>query len=266
MIITRSGFFKRGYNLAAAYPSGATYPNLPLGYNTNKSLNFSQAIPPLPDNIDRPIDSNWSINQHGGDESEGGYWSRQLDVTAPNSPPDIWKGHFSPGVYPTGHGLGAFFATLPNVTRLYMSVQVYFDFSDSEWQTVSDKLIFIQGNNGSVILIQLFEAPYWRHGSELKSGNSFYIDPGASSPGELHIPGQLSNGIVPTRQWVQLEVLVDLAGVFKIWQNGVLTTSATPTFAATQLSEFKVSPFRGGGGETILNDLYWKFDSFYIAW
>ena len=145
-------------------------------------------------------------------------------------------------------------------------MRVYFDFDASQWHPISNKFVNIEGNN-SLLLVQLNEGGNWRHAEELGfSGASFWVDNSVRA-GELHLPGQLSNGPVPTRQWVQIEVLIDIPGhVFKIWQNGVLTTNATPTFNSSSITTVGWNAFRGGGGETLSADLAWRYDDFFLAW
>jgi hypothetical protein len=110
----------------------------------------------------------------------------------------------------------------------------------------------------------------WRHAEELGFGSpycSFFVDGGTNFPCETHIAGQVANPAVPNRQWVQIEVLIDIPNhIYKIWQNGVLTTNATPTFASTNINTVGIYAFRGGGGETLSTDLYYKYDHFFIAW
>jgi hypothetical protein len=77
----------------------------------------------------------------------------------------------------------------------------------------------------------------------------------------------VDNRPVPNRQWTQIEILIDIPNhVYKIWQDGVLTTNASPSFASTRINAVGVYAFRGGGGETLSTDLYYKYDHFFIAW
>jgi hypothetical protein len=139
---------------------------------------------------------------------------------------------------------------------------VYFDFDASQWHPISNKFVNLETDKG-LILVQLNEGGNWRHAEELASPG-FGVD-NNGQPGS--IPGQVDNRPVPVRQWTQIEVLVDLPGhVFKVWQDGVLTTNATPTFGSTKITTFGINAFRGGGGETLTTDLYWKYDHFFIAW
>ena len=118
--------------------------------------------------------------------------------------------------------------------------------------------------------MQLREGGNWRHAEELGFGapyTNFYVGRGTDAPGEDHIPGQVANPAVPNRQWIQIEVLVDIPNhVFKIWQDGILTTNATPTFASTKITTVGINAFRGGGGETLSTDLFYRYDHFFIAW
>jgi hypothetical protein len=150
-----------------------------------------------------------------------------------------------------------------------MSIRAYFDFDAADWHPVSNKFVNIFSNH-STILMQLREADNWRHAEELRAGDpysSFFVDDGVDDVNEDHIPGQIDNRAVPNRQWTHIEVLIDMPNhVFKIWQDGVLTTDAAPNFASTQMDEFGLYAFRGGGGETLENDLYYQYDHFFLAW
>jgi uncharacterized protein YjdB len=251
-------------------PGSGLYPNRPASFTQSTEIDFSQAIPSLPDNVDRPISGapGWNMIYFGNN------WSQTTDPSAPQSAPGIWSGHWAPGSYGGGvigqgggHGIGNVFTYAPRgATRLYLSMRVYFDFPANLWHPISNKFVNIEGNN-SLILMQLREGGYWRHAEELSSSGDIFVDGGTSVPRELHIPGQLDNRAVPNRQWTQIEVLVDIPNhVFKIWQDGVLTTDATPTFTSTIITTVGIYAFRGGGGETLSTDLYYKYDHFFIAW
>jgi hypothetical protein len=246
--------------------AGGLYPNRPASFTNSSELDFSQNIPTLPDNVDRPIPgapSGWNMIFFGNN------WSRITDSTAAQTPPGAWRGHWETGSYGggvigagSGHGIGNVFTyAASGTTRLYMSMRVYFDFDASQWHPISNKFMNIEGDH-SLLLMQLKEGGHWRHAEELgfTGYNSFWIDPGNTA-------GQVSNPAVPTRKWTQIEVLIDLPNrVFKIWQDGVLTTNATPNFASTRINVVGWYAFRGGGGETLTTDLFWRYDHFFIAW
>jgi hypothetical protein len=248
---------------------GGLYPNRPGSFTQSSEIDFSQNIPSQPDNVDRPISgaSGWNMIYFGNN------WSKTTDVGAPQSPSNIWQGHWAPGSYGggvlaqgDGHGIGNVFTYAANgTTRLYISLRVYFDFDASQWHPISNKFLNLEGDH-SLILVQLNEGGNWRHAEELGAEGypGFGVD-NNRQPGS--IPGRVDNRAVPTRQWTQIEVLVDLPGhVFKVWQDGVLTTHATPTFASTKITTVGINAFRGGGGETLTADLYWRYDDFFIAW
>jgi hypothetical protein len=194
----------------------------------------------------------------------------------------VWSGRWAPGAYGGGvigqgggHGIGNVFTYGPNaawinvagITRLYASLRVYFDFDSTQWHPISNKFVNIEGDH-SLFLVQLNEGGNWRHAEELGSTGypSFGVDFNRSA-GDVHLAGQIDNRPVPTRQWVQLEILIDLPNhVFKVWQDGVLTTNAAPTFASTKIRTFGINAFRGGGGETLTTDLSYKYDHFFLAW
>jgi hypothetical protein len=248
-------------------PASGLYPNRPASFTKSTQIDFSQAIPSQPDNVDRPIaGTNWSMIYFGSN------WSTASDPTAPQSSPGVWQGRWSPGSYGggvigagSGHGIGNVFTYALNPsTRVYISLRVYFDFDASQWHPISNKFLNLETNAG-LLLVQLNEGGQWRHAEELSSPG-FWVD-NRTVPGEAHIAGQVDNRPVPTRKWVQLEVLIDLPGkVFKVWQDGVLTTDAKPTFAASTIYMVGVYAFRGGGGETLTTDLFYRYDHFFLAW
>jgi len=250
--------------------AAGSYPNRPASFTHSTEIDFSQAIPSLPDNVDRPISgaSGWNMIYFGNS------WTKTTDASAPQSSPGVWQGHWAPGLFGGGvigqgggHGIGNVFSYAPaGASRLYMSLRVYFDFAASQWHPISNKFVNIEGDH-SQILVQLNEGGNWRHAEELgyTAFSSFGVDFNRNSP--TSISGQVDNRAVPTRQWTQIEVLIDFPNhVFKVWQDGVLTTDATPTFASTRINTFGINAFRGGGGETLTTDLYWRYDHFYLAW
>jgi hypothetical protein len=243
---------------SVAQPGG--YPHRPASFTHATELDFSQPIPSLPDDRDRPIaGSDWAMIYFGGN------WT---------SKDGVWSGHWAPGAYGGGvigqgggHGIGNVFTYAPSGTnRLYLSLRVYFDFDASNWHPISNKFVNLEGDR-SLILMQLMEGGNWRHAEELMSGASFFVDGGRDAPGEDHIAGQVDNRPVPTRAWTQIEILIDIPNhVYKIWQDGVLTTDARPTFASSRINAVGVYAFRGGGGETLRADLYYRYDHVLAAW
>jgi hypothetical protein len=250
-------------------PAGL-YPNRPASYTRSSEIDFSQSVPTGSDQIDQPIaGTSWNMIYYGGN------WTKATDASAPQSAPGIWQGRWAPGSYGGGvigqgggHGIGNVFTRAPSGTsRLYMSMRVYFDFDASLWHPISNKFVNLEGDH-SQILMQLREGGDWRHAEELGSSgfSSFWVDNRATS-GETHLAGQVDNRAVPNRRWVQIEVLIDLPNrVFKIWQDGVLTTNATPNFASTEINTVGIYAYRGGGGETLNTELFYKYDHFFIAW
>src|SRR5262249_6192239 len=206
----------------------------------------------------------------------GNNWSKQSDASAPQSAPAVWQGRFGAGSYGGGgigqggghrvgdvvtYGPGNIF--LNNRPRpLYVSMRVYFDFDASQWHPISNKFVNITGDH-SQLLVQLKEGGPWRHAEEL--GFNGYPSWGIDNNGTpTSIAGLVDNRPVPTRQWVQIEVLIDLPGhVLKVWQDGVLTTNATPNFSSTKITVFGVNAYRGGGGETLSSDIFYKYDHFF---
>jgi hypothetical protein len=245
------------------------YPNRPSNFTNSTEIDFSQTPPALPDNVDRPIaGTNWNMIFFG-DDAGGSNWTNISDASAPQSAPGIWQGRWAAGSYGggvigagSGHGIGNVFTYAASGTnRLYMSLRVYFDFDPSQWHPISNKFVNLEGDH-SLILMQLMEGGNWRHAEELGASGfpSFWVDPSNSA-------GQVTDPAVPNRQWTQIELLIDIPNhIYKIWQDGVLTTNATPTFASTRINTVGIYAFRGGGGETLSTTLYYKYDHFFVAW
>lgn len=246
-------------------PSVGTYPNRPASYTASSDLDFSQAVPGAPDNVDRPI-----LGAPSG-------WNMIFFGTSWTSANGQWTGSWVPGSYGGGvigqgggHGIGNIFYYPGNTSRLYMSIRAYFDMTASQWHPISNKFVNIECNN-SLILVQLQEANrHWRHVEELgKTGGSWYIDPDPTqAANEPHIAGQIANPPVPVRQWTQIEVLVDLpAKTLKVWQDGLLTTDGKNLpFKSTTCYTPAWNAFRGGGGETITTPFNWQYTDAFIAW
>src|SRR5262249_41106949 len=165
-------------------------PNRPPAYTNSTEINFSQSVPtgnPAVDNrISRTDWLMWGANFRDN-------WTRVTDATAPQSPSDVFRGHWAAGNYGGGHGIGTVFTYGPGnvwlsnpISRLYVSLRVYFDFDASLWHPVSNKFVNITGNH-SLILVQLNEGGKWRHAEELGASgySSFWVDDNAI-PGEAH--------------------------------------------------------------------------------
>lgn len=255
------------------------YPNRPAGWTNFSELDFSQTPPAGSIGVDLTIaGTDWKCFENADNPDPfNSYWAQLSDASAPQTPPSTWVGTWRVGTYATGHGIGNVFTYGPGnlfltnpISRVYMSMRVKFEFPDtSYWHPISNKFVNIFGDH-STILTQVREAANWRHAEELGNGDpyfSFFVDNGIDAPGEDHIPEQVLNSVIPINEWVQLEVVIDIPNhIFKVWQNGVLTTSAAPNFASTSMNTIGFYAFRGGGGETLGAVLKYHYDHFFIAW
>ena len=248
------------------------YPNRPEGWDEETELDFSQTpVSDSPDNVDRAIPGSDDWSMIGFLRGATPAWTSESDATAPQSPPGTWVGHIPPGTYgspESGHGIGNIFTSVMSGTsRVYISIRTMFDFSTNGWHSISNKMVNIECNNNALILMQSRETPHWRHASELSGSGNIFVDDGEDQGTDIHIPGQVSNIAIPNQQWVHLEIVIDLANsVYKIWQDGVLTTDAEPDFVATSIFTVGILVFRGGGGETLGEDVYYRHDHFFCAW
>jgi hypothetical protein len=257
---------------------GPLYPNKPPSYTNTTEINFSQAIPSTPPfDQDTPITGTDWFGIWQADASPT-MWQQTTDATAPQSPPGIWRAHWAPGSYGggvigegAGHGIGSLFTrAMSGTNRIYFSLRCYFEFPNaSYWHPISNKFVNIECNN-SLLLNQLFEGngAVWRHAEELAfTGSSWWAD-NNTTPGENHIGGIVDNRAVPINQWTQLEGLIDIpGGTYKMWQDGVLTTNVpSPPFVSSNMQTFGIFAFRGGGGETLNADLFYRYDHFHLAW
>lgn len=265
-LVTITGTVSPPVDTTTPPPPIGSYPNKPASLTRTSGLDFSQPIPSLPDNVDRPIPgapAGWNMIYFGTSwTSAGGQWTGRWDT-----------GSFGGGVIGQGdgHGIGNVFAYPGSVTRLYLSIRAYFDMTASQWHPISNKFVNIECNN-SLILVQLREnnPGHWRHVEELGFvGGSWYIDPDPTQfANEPHLAGQIANPPVPVRQWTQIEVLVDLpAKTLKVWQDGILTTDGKNLpFKSTSCHTPGLNAFRGGGGETITAAFTWRYEDLLIAY
>jgi hypothetical protein len=267
-------------NLSAGSGGGNTgFPNRPANYTNATSIDFSQApVSSGNDQIDRAIAgaTGWNMIfflNNGTDFPGQPNWSKISDSSAIQSPPDVWRGHMPKGTWApdTGHGMGNVFSrVMAGTTKVYVSMRALFEFPDgaSNWHPISNKFLYVPTDGEThAILMQLVEGGNWRHAEELHPAGNFYVDNGIDAPGEDHIPGQIANPPVPTNEWVHFEIIIDLVGgVYRIWQNGVLTTDASPSFRSTSISMVEFTAFRGGGGETLTADIYYRYDHILVAW
>src|SRR5215510_830198 len=86
-------------------PDGGFFANKPSSYVNSTTLNFSQTPPSGNDQVDNAISgTNWFQIFFGSPNN----WSLTTDSTAPQSPSNIWRGHWAAGDYsgPGGHGIG----------------------------------------------------------------------------------------------------------------------------------------------------------------
>jgi predicted nucleic acid-binding Zn-ribbon protein len=265
VIASSSGFVDTATVTVPAVVVGGFTPNKPATWTNFTQLDFSQ-VAPGQTSVDAPIvgaELGWNTIYNSN-------FVKSSDPTAPQSPSSVWVGTWPAGSYGGGvigqgggHGIGNVFTTKPNGTnRIYASTRVYFDMDANQWHPISNKFINIETNNG-LILVQLNEGGHWRHAEFLSATTgSFWVDPGNGTA------GQVSNIAVPTRKWVHLEVLIDIPNrIFKVWQDGVLTTDAKVTFTGvSKIYGIGWNAFRGGGGETISKPFAWRYDHFYVAW
>jgi hypothetical protein len=245
------------------------YPNRPPSFTNSAEIDFSQAIPGSPGS-DRPISGapGWAMiydNADGG----GSNFSEISDASAPLSPSGVWQAHWAPGSYGggvigsgSGHGIGNVYYTLPSPTALYGSIRIKFD-ANYAWHPISNKFVFLSPD---AILVQLDEGGNWLHGEVLDAG--VWLDPNnADTPSSVAI-STWRNDPISRGVWHHVEFVVDrAAGTFKIWLDGSLKTSASNiVFPSSTFTEFNLTAFRGGGGETISQDMYWYYDHAFIAW
>lgn len=253
-------------------PPDVLYPNRPSGLTHTSEIDFSQSIPTGNDQVDQQIpgQTDWYFIRYGT------HWTKTTDANAPQTAPGIWQGHWAPGAYGGGivgqgggSGIGDLFNRVMqagSTKQLYVSMRVYFDFNANQWHPISNKWLNVTTDK-SQILMQIKESSHWRHPEELSFSTGSWWGDSDNVPGENHIGGQVSNVAVPNKQWVQIEVFIDLTNkVYKVWQDGVLTNNLTPPFVGTEINEVGIYNFRGGGGETISSDLYYRYDHFFIAW
>lgn len=236
--------------------AGGLYPNRPAAFTLDSEIDFSQTIPTGNDQIDNDIVGapGWGFIRFGTNWTKVG---------------DTWVGHWAAGVYPDSHGIGDLYAPLSfgSSGTMYISIRMRINGNANDFHGTSNKFVNIETDHGQ-ILKQLKETTHYRHPEELAVGGSNWYGDDDPTPGENHLGPQLDNRAVPVNQDFHIEVVIDIPnGLFKVWQDGVLTSSySSVPFVATELNQFGLYAFRGGGGETLAHDIDWIYQHIKLAW
>lgn len=211
------------------------------------------------------VASNPGLNQYS--VNSGGTYT----FNSGNAGQNVWVSYFFAnntgipvGSVATGSGPGSsigdiYTGAANGTSRIYFSALMYFDLpSNSYWHSISSKFMEFQCPGGDFV-IHLFASGGNYLFCECADGSAFNLD-------STH--GQISNNPIPLRQWIEIESLIDLPNkTWKLWLNGNLTSANTNIpFVATSFNEHHIVLFRGGGGETLSNDVSYIFDDAIAVW
>lgn len=248
-------------------PPGGPYPNRPANFSNSRLIDFSQAVPSAGPSGDRPVAGiDWAVLYDGNPSN----FTHLTDPAAPGSPPGVWQVRFPPGSYGggvigqgTGWGAGNVFTDSPISARpsaLYVSVWHKVD-PNYQWHPISNKFLYISPGQ---VLVQIKEGSKWLHAESLNMGQ--WLDPQGPLNGAVLI--KYKNDPVSKGVWHHYEFLIDIAaGTFKVWLDGDLKTSAINVrFSESYFNEVNMTAYRGGGGETLTQELFWYYDEVLVAW
>lgn len=214
-------------------PSGS-YPNRPSHFTRVVSDYAMNTAPPSGTCADRtiPDGQGWGVV---------GCITRVNDPSDPVSPP--WVMEYT---YKAGQGTpiasfnpGKLYHAIPtDVNEIYIAFPVWHD-AHFEWNAISNKLMFLMGNNGanwSLTFQSRHNAVHWN--MELQANNTAIdYDPNV---------GPRPN---PTGRWVKVEVLYKLgaSGYYKLFVDGALVSNFTNTNFPTGPNEILLDGTWGGG-------------------
>jgi hypothetical protein len=191
-------------------------------------------MPPAPW-ADRPMGdgSGWGVV---------GNPTRVSDSTDPVSPPWVlqWTYRAGQGTPTDSHNPGKIYHAIPDVNEIYIAFPVWHD-DNFEFNAVSNKLMFFQGNNGtswSLTFESKHFAVYW----VLQAQG---IPPGETT---LYNPNAF-RGPNPTGRWVMLEVLYKLGpgGHYKLFADGTLVSNHRNLNLPTGANQIMLDGTWGGG-------------------
>lgn len=240
-------------------PASGMYPNRPSHYTrVVADVNFSQNV---------PSGSGYQtiVGAGGVQVQQTSNWSKITDPTATGSASDVWKVYMSPGAFGggiigagDGHGYGnLYWRDTDSIQEEYLSIRIKFPVGYN-WHPISNK--FLWWTPGQ-ILVQLNEGGKWL--------STEVLDPaGDLSVPDIHL-NPINNSPITTGVWHHIEVHIirGLNGTLRVWMDGVLRSESTNIRIPTVPSyrEFYVTPFRGGGGETLAVGQEWLIDHIYRA-
>ncbi len=246
-------------------PSGGPYPNRPANFVNSREIDFSEEVPPNTTSGDRPIvGTTFAVLYDYTDSPDGlSNFARLTDTAAPHSPSGVWRLRFKAGTYSNDHGAGNIFTdeSIPGgPSAVYVSLWHKVD-PNYPWHPISNKFLYMVPGQ---VLVQINEDGKWLHGESLNAGQ--WLDPAGTLNGAVLLT--YKNDPISRGVWHHYEVLVDkVAGVFKIWMDGDLKTSAINVrFSESYFSDVALTGHRGGGGEIMPRDGYWFMDHLFIAW
>jgi hypothetical protein len=225
------------------------WPNEPTGTGYSLISDFDCSVNPPATNVE--------IGTTGWYISNAASITKQSDVTAPQTPNDIYRWFYGIGFPGDGFGPGSIYRLLNNTT-LYAG---FWWKPCDPWQDHStgvNKFVFVFGSDGHDMY--LFHEP--------GSPRHVIVNFQWGGVADEREPNVTTTAVV-LGQWHQIELLLDVPnGTAKFWVNGVLNGNYTGVNYPAVLTEFTVSPTWGGvgfPGEQKDIDDYYDYDHFRLS-
>jgi hypothetical protein len=221
---------------------GTAWPNEPAGFTTVTDYHLGTDAIAATYNPLSLGSSGWSVQWN-----PNGNGSASSDPTAP-VPSAVYQ-----VMYPSGWMDGSAPSTLNS--PMFNNAQVYVGWwwkPSNPWQTDpsgTNKIAFLWGGNN-----EMFLSMHW-------FGSYYALEVVNEMPnaGVRNIDPNITTTPITLGQWHRIEWYANAtSGAMKIWLDGVLQTSVTPTFPSA-FTMFQISPTYGGccGNAKSETDYYW---------
>ncbi|SRR5712692_2865277 len=241
-------------------PSGAAWPNEPVGFRVLNDWGFDQS-PPAVTNAPIPGSPGWMIG-----DNDSGYVTRISDPAAPLSPPNVYQFFFPIGFTGSGYPPGDVYTGIPSSSEVYVG---FWWKPSNPWQgheSNVNKLLFTctGGTISNCAILKML-------------GTSPPYSTQVTFEGPLPPPGHpdinLDENVGSTSPlalgvWHRIELYQNFTGgIIKWWVDGVLVGSyAGCTYSGGGFTLVWVNPI-WGGISTIPkqeNDYFW-FNHIHVS-
>jgi hypothetical protein len=157
------------------------------------------------------------------------------------------------GVGSNGHGSGSLgFAVYSGPNNFYLAWTIRFS-SNFQWHMVSHKMMRAGLNGTGLLGMYLHSGSGWVRLSAEGLGIGY----------EPQVNTELTRGV-----WHMIEIQAEGGnpGVLKVWVDGELRTNYTNLEVPSMTSnEMALDAFMGGGGMTVIADMYYELDHMHVA-